>query len=42
MMEPFAGKFQDMIPTYHPANIPGEQSGKGSNEAWTFKKLVLE
>ncbi len=30
----YRGRFGDMFATFHPAGIPGETPGKGSNEAW--------
>lgn len=40
----YRGRFGDMFATYHPAGIPGETPGKGSNEAWAareaYRRLV--
>lgn len=30
----FGGKFFKLLTTFHPANLPGEIGGKGSNDAW--------
>jgi cellulose synthase/poly-beta-1,6-N-acetylglucosamine synthase-like glycosyltransferase len=34
----FCDKFFKFLLTFHPANLPGEISGKGSNETWGAKK----
>lgn len=34
----FGSKFFKFFTTWHPANIPGEITGKGSNETWSVKK----
>ena len=34
----FGSEFYRFLVAWHPANIPGEISGKGSNEAWASKK----
>lgn len=34
----FGGKFFRFLTTTHPANIPGELAGKGSNETWAGKQ----
>lgn len=34
----YRSHFADMFATYHPANIPGETAGKGSNEAWAARE----
>jgi len=40
----FRSRFAGMIPTFHPAGLPGETPGKGSNEAWgareAFRRLI--
>eukprot|EP01015_Nassula_variabilis_P030330 TRINITY_DN664_c0_g1_i13.p1 TRINITY_DN664_c0_g1~~TRINITY_DN664_c0_g1_i13.p1 ORF type:complete len:398 (-),score=51.97 TRINITY_DN664_c0_g1_i13:121-1314(-) len=42
IIDKFEGKFEKIIATFHPSTIPGEQVGKGSNEAWAFKQLVMD
>lgn len=37
----FAGTFGDLFATFHPAGIPGEAPGKGSNEAWAARQAYL-
>jgi len=34
----YRNRFADMFATYHPAGIPGETPGKGSNEAWAVRE----
>ncbi len=34
----FQGAFAGMFATFHPAGIPGELAGKGSNEAWAARE----
>ncbi|MFC1663722.1 hypothetical protein ACFL0A_01185 [Patescibacteria group bacterium] len=34
----FGNKFFKLLITWHPANLPGEISGHGSNDAWAGKK----
>lgn len=34
----FHGAFADMFATFHPAGLPGEIAGKGSNEAWAARE----
>ena len=34
----YAGKFRHVLVTVHPGNIPGEEPGKSSNEAWAAKQ----
>ncbi|MDO8495297.1 MAG: glycosyltransferase family 2 protein [bacterium] len=38
----FGGKndFAEILVTSHPANIPGEIAGKGSNEAWAAREAI--
>jgi hypothetical protein len=36
----FQGRFRDISGTFHPAGLPGEISGKGSNVAWAAKHIV--
>ena len=41
----FKNKFFKLLITFHPANLPGEIAGKGSNEAWGSRKaktLVID
>jgi len=42
----FRPAFGDMFAAFHPADLPGETPGKGSNEAWAareaYKRLILE
>lgn len=33
--------FADMFATFHPAGLPGETPGKGSNEAWAAREAYL-
>ena len=33
----YAGRFLDVIVSVHPANLPGDEPGKSSNEAWAAK-----
>ena len=35
----FSNKFFKFLITWHPANLPGEIAGKGSNEAWATQKV---
>ena len=34
----FRSRFNDMFATYHPAGLPAETPGKGSNEAWAARE----
>jgi cellulose synthase/poly-beta-1,6-N-acetylglucosamine synthase-like glycosyltransferase len=34
----FQGKFEAILATYHPANLPGEVPGKGVNESWAARQ----
>ncbi|MCK9519918.1 MAG: hypothetical protein M0R74_12975 [Dehalococcoidia bacterium] len=34
----FRARFGDMFATHHPANLPNETPGKGSNEAWAARE----
>ncbi|MBI2767351.1 MAG: hypothetical protein HYX53_15760 [Chloroflexi bacterium] len=34
-------RFGDMFATYHPAGLPGETPGKGSNEAWAAREAHI-
>ena len=34
----FGDKFFKLLTTWHPANLPGEIAGHGSNDAWATKK----
>ena len=38
LLRAFASRFGDLFATFHPAGIPGEAPGKGSNEAWAVRK----
>ena len=38
----FAGRFADLLATYHPANLPGEIRGKGSNLRWAADEVRRE
>jgi cellulose synthase/poly-beta-1,6-N-acetylglucosamine synthase-like glycosyltransferase len=35
----FSNKFFKFLLTFHPANLPGEIAGKGSNDAWGSKEV---
>jgi len=37
----FGDKFFKFLITWHPANLPGEIAGKGSNETWAVKSTKL-
>ncbi|MGE0134853.1 MAG: glycosyltransferase family 2 protein [Dehalococcoidia bacterium] len=34
----YRGRFGDIFATFHPAGVPGEAPGKGSNEAWAARQ----
>lgn len=34
-------RFADMFATYHPAGLPSETAGKGSNEAWAAREAYI-
>jgi hypothetical protein len=38
LLRAFAARFGDLFATFHPAGIPGEAPGKGSNEAWAVRE----
>ena len=38
----FGSKFFKFLVTWHPVNLPGEITGKGSNETWAVKKAKEE
>ncbi len=38
----YAGNFHRMIMTVHPAGLPGELAGKGSNETWAARQVKSE
>jgi hypothetical protein len=40
--EAYGGRFHSFLVTTHPAGIPGELAGKGSNQAWAAKRLKEE
>lgn len=37
----YRSRFHDMFATFHPAGLPGETPGKGSNEAWAAREAYL-
>ncbi|MCC6382011.1 MAG: hypothetical protein IT304_05845 [Dehalococcoidia bacterium] len=37
----YRNSFGEMFATYHPAGLPGETPGKGSNEAWAAREAWL-
>ncbi len=37
----FRGTFANMFATFHPAGLPGETPGKGSNEAWGAREAYI-
>ncbi len=37
----YPGVFADIFATFHPAGLPGETPGKGSNEAWAAREAYL-
>lgn len=39
LVQEFIKKFRSLDFTVHPANIPGESAGKGSNMAWAVRQL---
>lgn len=39
MQKEFSGAFSHFLVTYHPADLPGEIAGKGSNETWAAKEV---
>lgn len=39
LISEFVKKFRTIEFTLHPADIPGESAGKGSNMAWAARKL---
>jgi hypothetical protein len=38
----FAGQFARLLVTFHPAGLPGEVAGKGSNQAWAARVAKAE
>ncbi len=38
----FAGRFADLLATFHPAGLPGEIRGKGSNLRWAAEEVRRE
>jgi hypothetical protein len=40
LISTFQGQFRDICGTFHPAGLPREISGKGSNVAWAAKHIV--
>lgn len=39
LIQDFVKKFRSIDFTLHPADIPGEAAGKGSNVAWAARQL---
>lgn len=39
LIETFECKFRAVKPTFHPAGLPGEAAGKGSNVAWAARQI---
>ena len=37
----YRGRFGDIFATYHPAGLPDETPGKGSNEAWAARQAYI-
>ncbi len=37
----YRARFGEMFATYHPAGLPGETPGKGSNEAWAAREAHI-
>jgi len=35
----FAGRFRNLLVTFHPSNIDGELKGKGANQAWAAREV---
>jgi hypothetical protein len=42
LVQGFAKKFRSIGFSIHPADIPGEAAGKGSNLAWAARKLSVK
>jgi glycosyl transferase family 2 len=42
LLAQYAGRFYRLIATYHPADLPGEVPGKGTNEAWAVRHARQE
>lgn len=45
LLAAYQGTFARLFATYHPADLPGELAGKGSNEAWAVRRaheLLIE
>jgi Glycosyl transferase family group 2 len=38
LVDRFGVRFGEMFPTFHPAGLPNETPGKGSNEAWAARE----
>jgi cellulose synthase/poly-beta-1,6-N-acetylglucosamine synthase-like glycosyltransferase len=38
----YKGSFQRIMATFHPANLPGEAAGKGTNESWAVRRAREE
>lgn len=41
LVERYGVRFGEMFATFHPAGLPGETPGKGSNEAWAAREARL-
>ena len=37
----YRAHFDDMFATFHPAGLPNETAGKGSNEAWAAREARI-
>lgn len=42
LVQEFVKKFRSINFSVHPADIPGESAGKGSNLAWAARKLSVK
>ncbi len=42
LLAEFAGRFRNLLVTYHPYGLVGEVRGKSSNEAWAARRAVEE
>lgn len=42
LIHEFVNKFRSIDFSIHPADIPGEAAGKGSNLAWAARKLSVK
>ena len=41
LLKKYRARFGEMFATYHPAGLPGEAPGKGSNEAWAAREAHI-